>query len=134
MLASSPDGIVDDNLIIEVTCPYSAKDKDIDAITVLYQYYLSGQDGSMELKSNHNYYYQVQGQLAINNAKACDFIVFTQTDIKIIRIGRDEKFIEAMLSNLASFYDKNFKECLKERFVIRLYDVKCHQTSSAAML
>ena len=131
MLGSSPDGIVDDNLIIEVTCPYSAKDKYIDAITVPY---LSGQDGSLELKSNHNYYYQVQGQLAISNAKACDFIVCTQTDIKIIRIGCDQKFIEAMLSNLTSFYDKNFKEYLKERFVIRLYDVKCHQTSSAAML
>ena len=131
MLASSPDGIVDDNLIIEATCPYSAKDKYIDDITVPY---LSGQYGSLELKSNHNYYYQVQGHLAINNARACDFIVFTQTDIKIIRIGRDQKFIEAMLSNLTSFYDKNFKECLKERFVIRLYDVKCHQTSSAAML
>ena len=132
MLASSPDGIVDDDIIIEVKCPYSAKDKHIDAITVPY---LSGQDGSLELKSNHNYYYQVQGQLAITNAKACDFVVFTETDMKIIRIGRDEKFIEDMLSNLTSFYDKSFRECLQERFVIRRYDVvKCHHTSSAAVL
>ena len=61
--------------------------------------------------------------MAISNAKACDFVVFTQTDIKIICIGCDQKFIEAELSNLTSFYEKSFKECLKERFVIRRYDV-----------
>ena len=31
-----------------------------------------------------------------------------------------------MLSNLTSLYEKSFKECLKERFVIRRYDVIIH--------
>ena len=64
---------------MEVKCPYSAKDKYIDAITVSY---LSGQNGSLELKSNHNYYYLVEGQLEISNAKACNFISFSQPTLR----------------------------------------------------
>ena len=33
--------------------------------------------GSLCLKKYHNYYFQVQGQLAITHAKWCDFMVYT---------------------------------------------------------
>ena len=60
-LSSSPDGIINDSICIEVKCPLSAKDQIISRESVNYLY--CEREGMHKLKTNHNYYYQVQGQL-----------------------------------------------------------------------
>ena len=128
MLAASPDGVVDSDTIIEVKCPHSAKDKPINPRTVPY---LTEQNGTLTLKTNHYYYYQVQGQLAITDSKTCHFIVFTQIDIKIINITRDDEFIRSMLENLLSFYQTHYRKRILDRYIIRKYDlIQCHHKSS----
>ena len=37
-------------------------------------------NNAVKLKIRHNYYYQIQGQLAILNLEWCDFVVLTSTD------------------------------------------------------
>ena len=59
-LAASPDRIVSDVAILEIKCPYAAKDKYITPATVPY---LKEADNSLQLCHTHAYYYQVQGQL-----------------------------------------------------------------------
>ena len=41
---------------------------------------------TIHLKKNHNYYYQVQGQIAVLNMPWCDFVVWTTQDMHIERI------------------------------------------------
>lgn len=78
-LAGSPDGLVGDNDIVEIKCPHSIKDMTpIEAVTAKKIKFLSiDQDGSIQLKRNDNYYYQVQGQLRVANKHSCYFIVWT---------------------------------------------------------
>ena len=69
-LAASPDGTVGKDSLVEVKCPYVCRDNSIED--------LARQDHSfclefdfledkLRLKRNHNFYYQVQGQLHIAN-------------------------------------------------------------------
>ena len=53
-------GVINETIICEVKCPYSAKNKDISPITVPY---LKLEDGNLILSTTHKYYYQVQGPL-----------------------------------------------------------------------
>ena len=60
------------------------------------------QDGSLRLKKQHHYYYQVQGQMAICSKKWCDFVVYTNNGISIERIQFDELVWNAMILKLKS--------------------------------
>lgn len=59
-LGASPDGLLGEDTIIEIKCPYSSRKSLINEITVPYLYY---NNGELALKKNHPYYAQVQGQL-----------------------------------------------------------------------
>lgn len=114
-LAASPDGLVDGDAVLEIKCPFSAKDKDINPDTVQFL-------DSNGLKREHNYFYQVQGQLMCTSRSKCYFCVFTFKDFKVYTISRDDEFIEnTLLPKLSSFYDIYFKPRLVEMNVYKDY-------------
>ena len=118
-LASSPDRLVDINGIVEVKCPFVSKDRPITTVTVPY---LKLRDDELCLDQNHDYYYQIQGQLLCTGRQFCDFVVFTLVNIKVIRIQRDEDFIKSMVSELKHFYKEFFRSVLLNRFLYRNTD------------
>jgi hypothetical protein len=81
-LGASPDGLVDLDSIVEIKCPFAARNTDIKtAIEKKIIKYLEidpRDDDKILLKENDNYMYQVQGQLHITNRQKCYFIVYTQ--------------------------------------------------------
>lgn len=114
-LAASPDGVVcsttDNQLIegvIEIKCLYSCRNRTVrDGCTQLKPFYCSlipDGSGLVNLKRNHNYYYQVQGVMAITGAKWCDFIVWTPKECVIERIPFNPKFRESMYTNMRYTY------------------------------
>ena len=118
-LAASPDRVIDDNLLLEVKCPFTAKDKEINENTVPY---LNIIDNKLRLRSDHDYYYQIQGQLMCSDRKSCDFVVYTIADIKIIRVDRDETFISRMVEKLERFFHEHFRSAILQAFFYRKYD------------
>lgn len=46
----------------------------------------------MELKKEHNYYYQIQGQMHVSKRKFCYFVVYTDNWSKVQIIEYDESF------------------------------------------
>ncbi len=118
VLAASPDRVLDDELIVEVKCPYAAKGKEIIHVTV--PYLVTNATGELELKSNHDYNYQVQGQLYCSGRSACDFVVYTIKDINlinVIRIQRNQEFIREMVEKLMEFHLKYHKHALIAKHV-----------------
>ena len=60
----------------------------------------------MVLRTNHQYYAQVQGQMAIGERPWCDFVVYTPKGINIQRIHFDKNYWESnLLPKLVAFYD-----------------------------
>lgn len=65
-LAASPDGLIEDDAIIEIKCPYTIKDlTPEDSIQCGKLKFATVTDGKLKLKTNDKYYYQIQGQLYI---------------------------------------------------------------------
>ena len=66
---------------------------------------VNGATHQLELKRNHPYYAQVQGQMGVTQRKWCDFIVYTEKGLSIQRIYFDEVFWKDLLTKLKEFYD-----------------------------
>jgi len=110
-LASSPDGLVydQDELlgVLEIKCPFSAREMTpIEAAQKLPSFPCQVIGGNLSLKRNHDYFFQVQGQLAITHAQWCDFCVYTPHGFSLERIMFDESFWKSVVCKLDDFYCK----------------------------
>ena len=85
-LGASPDGRVDcaccGSGVVEIKCPYKYRHVKIEEIKDSTFYLLKTSDG-LKLNPNHEYFYQVQMQMAIIlcDVKYCDFVVWTMQGI-----------------------------------------------------
>lgn len=111
-LACSPDNLVEDTNtddidgVVEFKCPYSARDlTPSEACTELKAFYCKLDEGRLTLKHNHNYFYQIQGVMAVTKRKWCDFVIWTPKGISIERIKADTSFWGKMEPKLDSFWD-----------------------------
>lgn len=118
-LAASPDAIMDDETLLEVKCPFSSRDQVINEVTVPY---LKCVHGELTLDKNHNYFYQIQGQLFCSERKVCKFVVYTFKDCKTFTIPRDETFIATMIEKLAAFYEDHFHAGLLSKYFFKNTD------------
>ena len=134
-LGASPDSCVNDPScadqfgLVEIKCPYkyrnlspedAASNSDFCSV-------LSVQAGrkGLQLKRSHQYYSQIQGQLAITQRVWCDFVIFTTRGISVERISFDlEYWKNKLLPKLTAFYDN----CLCPAIVspVHLLGMKMH--------
>lgn len=121
-LAVSPDGLVGEDSLVEVKCLFSAsnlqstdlkeivKEKKGNCLEII--------DGSIRLKRNHNYYYQIQGQLNVTGRQFCYFVVYVNDNVELFieKIEKDEDLWESfMLPKLSRFY----RECIAREIVTK---------------
>lgn len=108
-LGASPDGLIGDDGIVEIKCPFAARflsPEDAIAANVsnLRSLYKNGKDE--EMKRCHIYYYQIQGQLHITQRQYCIFALWTPLGLKMEKILRDDIFWEEnMVCKLVQFYE-----------------------------
>jgi hypothetical protein len=88
----------------EITIEEGIKNKIIDYLTIDDEKYI-------KLKTSHQYYYQVQGQLHVTNRNICYFVVYTPTkekfnsNLKYCIIKKDDRFwCENIENHLEEFY------------------------------
>ena len=117
-LAASPDRIIGQETVLEIKCPYTSREERISPVTTPY---LKEVDGVLTLDKQHDYYYQVQGQLLCTKREHCVFVVYTFKDIVRLDIVRDDEFIEKMTEKLMDFYNIYFESALLNRFLYRNY-------------
>lgn len=91
----SPDGLVGDDGLIEIKCPNTATH--IDYV--------------MQDKVPTKYIPQIQCQLAVTGRKWCDFVSFDPRlpdglQILIVRLERDDKYIEKLEARVVKFLDE----------------------------
>lgn len=118
-LACSPDGLVElpgssqPFGIVEYKCPYSLAHADASSPQTAEAaaaakkkgfFCILDKSGELKLKRNHDYYYQVQGNLAITKRQWCDFVVWTPQGTSMERINADKDFWEATKQKLVHFY------------------------------
>ncbi|XP_077519899.1 uncharacterized protein LOC144129667 [Amblyomma americanum] len=106
-LGASPDGLIGEDVLVEVKCPYSARD--LNPLEGVRAKKIAcceeNKNGRLQLKTNSNYWYQVQGQLNIARRRKCLFVLWTKKDISTEVISRNQSFWEdEMLPRLKKCY------------------------------
>ncbi|XP_072400501.1 uncharacterized protein [Diabrotica undecimpunctata] len=110
-LGASPDGLVGDDALIEIKCPPSIKSMTPKAAVEkkkLPYLQVTKNTNKIELKRNHDYYYQIQAQLHIVKREKCYFVVWTPQGNIIEEIPRDQQFwTTKIFPKVKEFYVNN---------------------------
>ena len=69
-------------------------------------------DGRMQLKKSHDYFFQVQGQLAICGYDYCDFVCWKPHGMVVDRIKADPIFFEEMRKTLDHLFIATILPCI----------------------
>lgn len=104
-LGCSPDGLIGDNDIIEVKCPFIYKEKDLEIELHNDHSYIVhiNEDCEAVINKKHEYYDQIQGNLAITKRDVCHLVLWTPKDLLHIKIPRDPEW-QINLDLLKQFY------------------------------
>eukprot|EP00731_Ephydatia_muelleri_P021810 Em0014g401a len=81
--------------LLEIKCPFKYRNSQTASIEDE-SFYLHKVGSEVTLDKKHDYYYQVQGQMAIWKKPYCDFICWTTKGLIITRIQTDGNFLEEL--------------------------------------
>ena len=116
ILAASPDGKVIDHScskpfgLVEVKCPFSKFHvSPLDACADE-SFFAENVNGQPRLKRRHQYYFQIQVQLAVTGASWCDFVIYTSKGMSVERITFDPQFWDTLNECLKNCYLNHFIE------------------------
>ena len=114
LLGGSPDGTVADDVIIEVKCPYSARNETIRQAAERKDFFLELDKvtDSLKLKQTHKHWHQIQGNLHLTGANSCDLVVWTPLDLVILPIHKDPAWA-SNINTLETFY----RDCFLPRIL-----------------
>ena len=104
-IAASPDLVVSCTCcgdgLCEIKCPFTCRDQVPSPDN---WDHLADVDSSVQLKTNSQYFYQIQGQMACTGVKYCDFFVYTAHGHHLERISMDVDLWKLMLDRFQSFF------------------------------
>lgn len=107
LLGASPDGVLDSATTIEIKCPYKWRNANFKVAAKEKQFFLEDTDSGLQLRKNHNYYHQIQGQLYLSNRQLCYLIVWGCNSFEVIPIKRQEDW-RPNLDRLKEFATSKF--------------------------
>lgn len=105
-LAASPDRVLEDrSALVEIKCPSKSQDlSPEEAVRKKIIKFCTLTDRELKLKKNHDYYFQVQGQMLVTGISQVYFVVWTPKGINIEKIYKDEEiYVKRWQINLADF-------------------------------
>lgn len=110
-IGASPDLILECSCcgkgVLEIKCPYSIVNKVPSPDNLPY---LVHSNGSIVLKEKHQYFAQIQGQMAVTKRNWCHFLVYTQKGQHFERIEFNETYWNKLEENLTWFYDNHLAQ------------------------
>lgn len=78
-LEATPDGLVNDDIDVEVKCPYAGRN-DIPKPGRKFPFLRYNSRNDICINEHHPYYCQIQGQMTICECEACYFVVYCPCD------------------------------------------------------
>ena len=111
-LGCSPDALVNipgsmiPQGVAEFKCPFTAQSQTPAELASSNPKFFStlSSSGELKLKRRHNYYFQVQGTLAITKRAWCDFVVWSPKGVTVECIKADPRLWETNKVKLVDFY------------------------------
>lgn len=120
-IGATPDGLIGRESTVEIKCPYTAEDYQINEYTCTCSY--KNENNELSLRKDHPFFFQVQGQLMVTDRSHCFFIVYTFVDIVVFNIFRNDLFIDKMFKKLEQFIVNFLKPVILNKYFFRDYDL-----------
>ncbi len=105
MLGASPDGLVGDNICVEVKCPYKYREKTLAEAVTNKDFFMHVNNGQYDIKADHDYYHQIQGALHICGRNIIHLVVWTTQECAIVIMEKDDDWAANNIPKLHTFYD-----------------------------
>lgn len=117
LLGGSPDGMVFGDCMIEVKCPWSARNQTILQAAESKDFFLEFNEvlGSLTLKETHNYWHQIQGNLHLTLANSCHLLVWTPLDLVVLPVLKDPAWA-VNIDTMETFYRECFLPHILSQF------------------
>ena len=115
-LAATPDAVGIEDYLVEVKCPYAGRKEHIQPGPFFPCLgFTDVAKTHFQLKTNHKWYFQVQGQMACARKNTCFFVMYTFADMYVEKIGFDAEFFsQIMLPKLSNFYVQHWRPFLAD--------------------
>lgn len=109
VLGASPDGIIDEDCLLEIKCPWKWREcEDIwKALAEDKDYVIKYQENEYRVNTDHNYYHQIQGQLYMAKRKRCYLMIWTPKSSAVVAIEKDKEWGKNV-QKLMDFYCNEF--------------------------
>lgn len=119
LIGGSPDGLVGDEAIVEVKCPYKYRfDVLEDVLSQDSSYFIQcNRNKEWSYNPNHEYYSQIQACLTFTKRKTGYFVCWTTKSMTITVIEKDEQWGVKNIPLLKKFYVKYYLPYLKREIV-----------------
>ncbi|KXJ06371.1 hypothetical protein AC249_AIPGENE12226 [Exaiptasia diaphana] len=120
-IGASPDGLLSckccGQSVVEIKCPFSIRDS---SVTEWWQPtdFLERRNNTIQLKREHKYYYQVNGEMAVTGALRCYLLVWTPKELHVEVIKFDTGLWESALMKLDLFFKSYMAKVLLGLHVI----------------
>lgn len=106
---ATPDGITNDGMIVEIKCPKTSHEVGLEKAVKEKKitFYKIKNDETWEINKQHNWFYQIQGQLHVTRKTKCLFGIWSGPNfpIKTEVIKRDDEYWSTkMQKKLNDFY------------------------------
>ncbi|KAG5890546.1 hypothetical protein JTB14_028297 [Gonioctena quinquepunctata] len=91
-LGASPDGLIGEDAIVEEKYPFKYRAMSMmEEIKLSTEYIISADvDGNIVQNRNHEYFFQIQVQLALNKRKICHLVIWTPQEVVILEIKPED--------------------------------------------
>ena len=108
-IGATPDGLVYckccEGRVLEIKCPFSCRNKTFsEAVLDNSSFFLADDGGSLALKEDHMYYYQVQLQMKLCHMRYCDFVAWREDgELFHQTVELDSDFINSAIRDIEPF-------------------------------
>lgn len=107
-LGASPDGLIGENDVVEVKCPYKFRNSLLsEEISKDKAYIIYKEHNKIHVNNKHNYWHQVQAQLYFTRRQKCIFVVWTPRESIIVNIFKDNQW-QNKIEILQKFYFEQY--------------------------
>ena len=107
LIGASLDGLISCTCcgvgLLEIKCPYKHKETHPHQVDDP-KFCLCTVDGTTSLNRSHDYYMQVQGQMAICNKECCDFVCWTPKGMHMERISFEPSVFHKIKPSLDRYF------------------------------
>lgn len=105
-IGASPNVLIEKDDIVEVKCPFKYRNSKLsDEIMKNQSYIIYKIKNEIFVNQNHNYWYQIQGQLYMTMRKICFLVVWSPDESIIVQILKDENWSTNLLIIKSSYFE-----------------------------